>query len=202
MESHNSVRDEEKTEHEGSGAREDPNSNTVLPVGNETAWVDIRKVDSRPCGPEYYYPEAQFDSAEESCSVEKKSSCVGAPSACVEKAKQYPMRASIIFSTLLGIIALAVCYALAIPHCSTVLGPIFDEPLYHGSTFPKPSKEGYNIVLFGDSLIDGPLTNGNLGAKMAQFLPLWNISVENYGRSGSRINDMRKRLENMLQNTK
>ena len=121
---------------------------------------------------------------------------------CVDRVLQYPMRASIILSTLLGLIALAVCFALATPHCSTILGPTFDEPLYYDSTFPTPSKDTYNIVLFGDSLIEGPLTEGGLAARMSQFLPTWKINVENYGRGGSRISDMRQRLDYMLQNTK
>jgi hypothetical protein len=137
-----------------------------------------------------------------SYNVEKKSSCVDTRVGCVDKAMQYPMRTGIIISTLLGLIALAVCYALATPQCSSVLGPVYNEPLYHDSTFPTPSNKEYNVVLFGDSLVEGPLTHGNLAATMSRFLPKWNISVENYGRGGSRINDMRQRLDNMLQRTK
>ena len=201
MENRNSAGDEE--EYQCGGGGENQNSEKDLPVGKETAWVTIIEVDARPYAPEYQYPESESDSScEESYDVEKETSCVDTLSLCVDKAIQYPMRASIIFSTLLGLIALAVCYALATAQCSTVLGPTFDEPLYYGNTFLTPSNETYNIVLFGDSLVEGPLTGGGLSAKMSQFLPAWKINVENYGRSGSRINDMRQRMDNMLQNTK
>ena len=173
-----------------------------LPIGNETAWVTIIEVDARPYVPEYAYPESESDISEQSYREDKDLSVLEILQRCIDLGRQYPGRATLVFLTILGVVLLALCYTLASPMCSTVLGPEFDGSLYHSTSLSTPANKTYNIVLFGDSLVDNVLKDYRLSAKVSRFLPTWNFNFENYGISGARARDLRQRVDTMLQNTK
>jgi hypothetical protein len=69
------------------------------------------------------------------------------------------------------------------------LAKTYSTPLYN-EEFVKSNKS-YNIVLFGDSLINVPFTENNLVGKIKSFLPQYALNISNYGVNGDNILYMR-----------
>lgn len=106
---------------------------------------------------------------------------------------------------LLAGLGLGITFALAASsRCTNNLGVDYAYPLsYDRSLIPADAlNKTYNILLFGDSLINYSFELFGLSEKMSAYLPDFNLVIENYGVDSSRIVDMRRRLQPMLDETR
>ena len=106
---------------------------------------------------------------------------------------------------LLAGLGLGITFALAASsRCTNNLGVDYAYPLsYDRSLIPADAlNKTYNILLFGDSLINYSFELFGLSEKMSAYLPDFNLVIENYGVDSSRIVDMRRRVQPMLDETR
>jgi hypothetical protein len=109
----------------------------------------------------------------------------------------------VIFITLGGL-GLGITFALsASSQCVNHLGINYEYPLKYDPSFVSEKKlnQTYNIVLFGDSLINFPFQYYELSEKISAYLPDFSVEIQNYGIDSNRIGDMRRRVDNMLAET-
>ena len=106
---------------------------------------------------------------------------------------------------MLGGLGVGITFALAASgRCTNNLGVDYAFPLSYDQSLISEAafNKTYNIVLFGDSLINYPFEYNSLSEKMSAYLPDFDLVIENYGVDSNRISDMRRRVHNMLEETR
>lgn len=91
-----------------------------------------------------------------------------------------------------GLVLLGIIYGLAdnkVCREENFLGKGYSNPFFNEEI--AKSNKSYNVVLFGDSLINEPFVLNNLAGKMSSFLPQYNLNIANYGVNGDNIFLMR-----------
>lgn len=106
-----------------------------------------------------------------------------------------------------GCLVIALIFILGSPFScqNNFLGSEYNSPLsalQATTTTAAPTNQTYNIVLFGDSLINHPYMSNNLGGKMSEYLPQYTLNIENYGVDANTIALMRDRLYSMIDATR
>jgi hypothetical protein len=118
--------------------------------------------------------------------------------------RRFPLLISLVIFITLGGLGLGITFALsASSQCVNHLGIYYDYPLKYDPSFVSEKKlnQTYNIVLFGDSLINFPIQYYELSEKISAYLPDFRVEIQNYGIDSNKIGDMRRRVDNMLAET-
>jgi hypothetical protein len=119
--------------------------------------------------------------------------------------RRYPLLISLVLLISLGGLGIGITFALsASSRCKNSLGIDYEYPLNYDLSLISEDKlnQTYNIVLFGDSLINHPFQYNDLSEKMSAYLPDFHVDIQNYGVDSNRISDMRRRVDNMLEETR
>lgn len=118
--------------------------------------------------------------------------------------KRFPILITLVIFITLGGLGIGITIALsASSRCVNSLGINYEYPLSYDLSLVSENKlnRTYNIVLFGDSLINNPFQYNELSEKMSAYLPDFNVDIQNYGIDSNRIADMRRRVDDMLAET-
>jgi hypothetical protein len=119
--------------------------------------------------------------------------------------RRFPVTfAALVVLPILGFIVVGICYAIGTPQCTNILGAKYSYPLNYNRALPIAMNNNmtYNIVLFGDSLINFGILEMGLAQKMQSFLPDFKLNIANYGVDSDVIQLMHDRVDDMLTNTK
>ena len=119
--------------------------------------------------------------------------------------KRYPILVSLAVVFVVSGLGLGITAALsATSRCINHLGVDYEYPLrYDRSTIRGDAfNQTYDIVLFGDSLINYPFVYYSLADRMSAYLPDFKLVIRNYGVDSNRISGMRNRVETMLAETR
>ena len=118
--------------------------------------------------------------------------------------RRFPILISLVIFITLGGLGIGITFALsASSRCVNSLGINYEYPLSYDLSLVSENKlnQTYNIVLFGDSLINSPFLYNELSKKMSAYLPDFDVDIQNYGIDSNRIADMRRRVDDMLAET-
>lgn len=138
------------------------------------------------------------------CDSSKECTGVKVSSPRILFIRRFPLLISVVIFITLGGLGLGITFALsASSQCVDHLGIYYEYPLKYDLSFVSEKKlnQTYNIVLFGDSLINFPFQYYELSEKISAYLPDFQVEIQNYGIDSNRIGDMRRRVDNMLAET-
>jgi hypothetical protein len=137
----------------------------------------------------------------EKVSYLKAFTCTNFKAVC----RRFPVTfAALIVFPILGLVVVGICYAIGTPQCTNILAAKYSYPLNYDRALPiaMNNNKTYNIVLFGDSLINFGMLEMGLAEKMQAFLPDFKLNIANYGVDSDVIQLMHDRVDDMLTNTK
>lgn len=120
-----------------------------------------------------------------------------AESMCMRSIKKYSNRCTLILIGFLLSIFVTFTVLLTVIPCDTLevfrmLGPL-DYFIVEVSN-QTPSNETFSIVLFGDSLVNKPFLEFDLGGKIQALLPQHNLQIKNCGFNGATIFELRNNV--------